>query len=92
MALTPDTQVTRTTEELKSIKFEDLNSAEIRKFEREDPAAYQASEAAYNASFSPPPPPEGEPLPMSKARQIYRNGELVNTELAVRFVNGVIQQ
>lgn len=97
MALTPDTQVTRPVEELKSLKFEDLNSAEINKFQREDPEAYQTFEATYNSQFAPPPPAAGaapEPAAVPATRRIYRNGVEVETNTAVRFVNGVpvIQQ
>jgi hypothetical protein len=91
MAYTPDTQPVRPVEQLRTTKYEDMNSAEILKFQREDPAAYQAMVTALDTLA---PPAEGaapEPLPMSKARQIYRNGELVDTATAVRYVNGIPQ-
>ena len=93
MSYTPDTQPTRPVEELRTAKYEDLNSAEINKFRREDPEAFQAMVTALDT----PPvivPAEGEtvaPLPMAKARQIYRNGELVDTATAIRYVNGIPQ-
>lgn len=89
MAHTPDTQPVRKIEELRTTSYNDMNSAEILKFQREDPDAYRDMVAALDG---PPAPVEGEPLPMSKARQIYRNGVEVDTNLAVRYVNGVIQQ
>ena len=88
---TVNTQPTRPVEELRNMAYADMNSAEIQKLQREDPAAYQATVTALD-NPTPVAPVEGaapEPLPMSKARQIYRNGELVDTATAVRFVNGI---
>jgi hypothetical protein len=88
---TPDTQPVRPVDQLRTTPYADMNSAEINKFRQEDPAAFEAMVTALDA----PPvvvPAEGEvaaPLPMSKARQIYRNGELVDTATAVRYVNGI---
>lgn len=97
MAFNINTQPTRPVEELKNVPFTEMNSAELDKLRAQDPAAFTAAETAFNAQFAPLPPVEGEiaaPAVVPPTRRIYRNGVEVETNTAVRFVNGipVIQQ
>jgi hypothetical protein len=93
---TINTQPTRPVEELRNTPYLEMNSAEINKLRQEDPAAFTAAETAFNAQFAPPPPVEGEIAApaIPPTRRIYRNGVEVETNTAVRFVNGipVVQQ
>lgn len=92
MSFTSTNLPTRPVEELRGVLYADMNSAEIDKLRREDPSAYNAVETAFNAQFTPPPPPEGgEPIPAPRTREIYRNGQLVDTSTAIKYVNGIPQ-
>lgn len=83
---------TRPIEELRTLQYADMNSAEIQKFEREDPEAYKTMVTALDAPAAPP-VAEGEtpaPVPV-RGRTIYRNGVEVDTSAAIRYVNGIPQ-
>lgn len=87
MSYTINTLPTRPIEELRGKSLNDLTSVEIAKLEKDDPESYKLAADALN----PPPPDPANPVPEPVKRFVSRNGQLIEDDVPVHFVNGVRQ-
>lgn len=79
---------TRPIEELRKLKYSEMNSFEMRKFETEDPDAYKAMINELDGIKVVEPVVAEVPPEPAKAGY-WRNGLWVEVEPRVQFVNGV---
>ncbi len=81
---------TRPIEELRGLKYQEMNTAELDKLRSEDSDAFKV---ALEAVDGPPPVPEAIPeeVPSAK-RTIWRNGQPYEIDAPISYINGIAQQ
>lgn len=72
---------------LRTLKFQDMNSAELNKLMADDPDAYKIAVEAVDGV--PEPKEEVPATPVS--RGYWRNGQWVEQTASVSYINGIAQ-
>lgn len=82
---------TRPVEELRELKYQDMNSAELDKLRSEDFEAFKIVLEAVDGPATPPETPAEAPVPSAK-RTIWRNGQPYEVPAPISYVNGIAQK